>query len=55
MFEVNIPKREISPIYWEGPTFYVRRATWFMQGDGGASKWIPCEENMANQIEQGYL
>lgn len=50
LFEVNIEKREICPIYWEGPTFQVRRATWFLQAD----TWIPCEENMANQIEKGY-
>ncbi|KAG0175291.1 hypothetical protein DFQ28_008238, partial [Apophysomyces sp. BC1034] len=44
--------RIISPVYWEGPVFEVRRSTWFMQGDG--SKWIPCEENLAEQIELGY-
>ncbi|KAI8976087.1 DDHD domain-containing protein [Pilobolus umbonatus] len=52
LFEVDIAKREISPIYWEGPVFEVRRASWFMQGEGG--KWIPCEEAMATQIEEGY-
>ncbi|KAG2231733.1 hypothetical protein INT48_003588, partial [Thamnidium elegans] len=52
LFEVNITKREISPVYWEGPIYEVRRATWFMQGDG--SKWLPCEENMSRQVEQGY-
>ncbi|CEP16752.1 hypothetical protein [Parasitella parasitica] len=51
LFEVDTHKREISPVYWEGPIFEVRRATWFMQTD---SKWLPCEENMAKQIEQGY-
>ncbi|GAN08152.1 conserved hypothetical protein [Mucor ambiguus] len=51
LFQVDIYKREISPVYWEGPVFEVRRATWFMQTD---SKWLPCEENMARQIEQGY-
>ncbi|CAO3635059.1 unnamed protein product [Mucor hiemalis] len=51
LFEVNIAKREISPVYWEGPVYEVRRATWFV-GDG--SKWTPCEENMATQIEEGY-
>lgn len=51
LFQVDIYKREISPVYWEGPVFEVRRATWFMQTD---SKWLPCEENMAKQIEQGY-
>lgn len=52
LFEVNIKKREINPVYWEGPIFEVRRATWFAQIDGA---WIPCEEKMAKQIEEGYL
>ncbi|KAI8093670.1 DDHD domain-containing protein [Halteromyces radiatus] len=52
LFEVDVEKRTIAPIYWEGPIFEIRRATWFIQGDG--SKWIPCEENLAEQIEIGY-
>ncbi|KAI9281140.1 hypothetical protein BY458DRAFT_430110, partial [Sporodiniella umbellata] len=52
LFEVNIPKREISPVYWEGPIFEVRRAIWFVQVDGA---WVPCEEKMSKQIEDGYL
>jgi hypothetical protein len=53
LFQVNVTKREITPVYWEGPIYEVRRATWFMQGDS-ASKWIPCEEKMSKQIEEGY-
>ncbi|ORZ20251.1 DDHD domain-domain-containing protein, partial [Absidia repens] len=52
LFEVDVEKRTIGPIYWEGPIFEIRRATWFIQGDG--SKWVPCEENLAEQIEIGY-
>lgn len=52
LFEVDVTQRTISPVYWEGPVYEVRRATWFMQGDG--SKWVPCEENLAEQIELGY-
>ncbi|KAI9470102.1 MAG: DDHD domain-containing protein [Benjaminiella poitrasii] len=51
LFEVDVGKRQISPVYWEGPVFEVRRATWFMQMDG---VWLPCEEALGNQIEQGY-
>ncbi|KAI9247727.1 DDHD domain-containing protein [Sporodiniella umbellata] len=50
LFEVDVSQRTISPVYWEGPMFEVRRATWFMQSDG----WAPCEENLAEQIELGY-
>ncbi|KAI9023851.1 hypothetical protein CLU79DRAFT_120938 [Phycomyces nitens] len=52
LFEVDVSERTIYPVYWEGPTFEVRRATWFMQADG--SKWVPCEETLAEQIELGY-
>ncbi|KAL9537711.1 hypothetical protein MBANPS3_011533 [Mucor bainieri] len=50
LFEVDVTQRTISPVYWEGPSYEVRRATWFMQSDG----WVPCEENIAEQIELGY-
>ncbi|CAG8433163.1 9564_t:CDS:2 [Diversispora eburnea] len=52
LFEVDIDKRKLSPVYWTGPSYDVRRATWFQQGDG--SKFSPCEENLAAQIEDGY-
>ncbi|KAI9498558.1 DDHD domain-containing protein [Zychaea mexicana] len=52
LFEVDVTARTISPVYWEGPIYEVRRATWFIQGDG--SKWVPCEESLAEQIELGY-
>ncbi|CAG8469696.1 1840_t:CDS:10 [Acaulospora colombiana] len=52
LFEVDIDKREIRPIYWLGPVYEVKRATWFQQGDGG--KFFPCDENLATQIEEGY-
>ncbi|KAI8968333.1 DDHD domain-containing protein [Mycotypha africana] len=53
LFQVDVAKRHISPIYWEGPVYAVRRATWFIQQD--SSTFVPCEEALANQIERGYL
>ncbi|OJJ50443.1 hypothetical protein ASPZODRAFT_126310 [Penicilliopsis zonata CBS 506.65] len=52
LFDVNVDEREISPAYWIGPVYEVRRGTWFFQ-DGSTLK--PCEENLATQLEQGYL
>ncbi|KAK9465993.1 DDHD domain-containing protein [Lipomyces arxii] len=52
LFQVNIHKREISPIYWLGPAYDVRRGTWFY---AESSTLKPCDENLANQIEEGYL
>ncbi|KAG0214933.1 hypothetical protein BGX28_001139 [Mortierella sp. GBA30] len=51
LFEVNIHKMEIKPVYWHGPTYEVRRAVWFLQLDG---KFVPCEANLSKQIEYGY-
>lgn len=32
LFDVDIRKRELSPVYWLGPAYDVRRGTWFYQG-----------------------
>ncbi|KAL4903743.1 hypothetical protein BDW74DRAFT_168886 [Aspergillus multicolor] len=52
LFDVNINQRELGPAYWIGPVYEVRRGTWFFQ-EGSAIK--PCEENLAAQLEEGYL
>ncbi|KAL4997782.1 DDHD domain-containing protein [Aspergillus recurvatus] len=52
LFDVNIRRREVSPSYWIGPIYEVRRGTWFFQ-EGSTIK--PCEENLAAQLEEGYL
>ncbi|KAJ4302539.1 hypothetical protein N0V88_002689 [Collariella sp. IMI 366227] len=52
LFDVNIEDRELAPIYWEGPIYEVRRGSWFYQ-EGSALR--PCEENLAAQLEEGYL
>ncbi|KAH8700015.1 DDHD domain-containing protein [Ilyonectria robusta] len=52
LFDVEIGGRELAPVYWLGPVYEVRRGTWFYQ-DG--SNLRPCEENLAAQLEEGYL
>ncbi|GAB1199804.1 hypothetical protein APSETT444_009163 [Aspergillus pseudonomiae] len=52
LFDVDVERRELSPAYWIGPIYEVRRGTWFIQ-DGSTIK--PCEENLATQLEEGYL
>jgi hypothetical protein len=49
LFDVDIEKRELAPVYWLGPIFQVKRGTWFYD-DGKA-----CDESLAAQLEQGYL
>ncbi|OOF92288.1 hypothetical protein ASPCADRAFT_55385 [Aspergillus carbonarius ITEM 5010] len=52
LFDVSIEQRELSPAYWIGPIYEVRRGSWFFQ-DGSTIK--PCEENLATQLEEGFL
>ncbi|KAL3473652.1 DDHD domain-containing protein [Aspergillus californicus] len=52
LFDVDINRRELGPAYWSGPSYEVRRGTWFFQ-EGSAIK--PCEENLATQLEEVYL
>ncbi|OQE19067.1 hypothetical protein PENSTE_c016G03630 [Penicillium steckii] len=52
LFDVDVEQRELSPAYWIGPVYEVRRGTWLIQ-DGSNMK--PCEENLATQLEEGYL
>lgn len=50
LFDVEVKRRELGPAYWVGPIYEVRRGTWF---DG--SSLTPCDENLATQLEEGYL
>ena len=52
LFDVDIDARELAPSYWLGPIYEVRRGTWFYQ-DGSSSR--PCDENLATQLEEGYI
>lgn len=52
LFDVNLEERELAPVYWEGPVYEVRRGSWFYQ-EGSTLR--PCEENLAAQLEEGYL
>jgi hypothetical protein len=52
LFDVDVGKRELGPAYWLGPVYDVRRGTWFYQ-DGSTQR--PCDENLAAQLEEGYL
>jgi len=52
LFDVHIEKRELEPAYWLGPVYEVRRGSWFYVD---SSTLKPCDENLANQLEEGYL
>ena len=52
LFDVDIDARELAPTYWLGPIYDVRRGSWFYQ-EGSSLR--PCDENLAAQLEEGYV
>lgn len=52
LFDVDVEKRELAPAYWLGLIYDVRRGSWFYQ-EGSSLR--PCDENLASQLEEGYL
>lgn len=52
LFDVDIPNRELGPTFWLGNVYDVRRGTWFFV-EGANLR--PCDENLAVQLEEGYL
>ncbi|EKG09352.1 DDHD domain-containing protein [Macrophomina phaseolina MS6] len=53
LFDVDVEERELAPAYWIGPVYAVRRGTWFYQES--ATSLRPCDENLATQLEEGYI
>lgn len=51
-FDVDIPTRTRSPVYWTGESNQVRRCSWFYKVD---SRFIPYEEGIADLLEHEYL
>ena len=49
---MDVENRELAPSYWLGPIYDVRRGSWFYQ-EGSTLR--PCDENLASQLEEGYL
>jgi hypothetical protein len=45
LFDVDIKRRELAPVYWEGPVYDVRRGTWFFQGKRSLQKGPAATQN----------
>jgi hypothetical protein len=52
LYKATITLMQMEPIYWEGPIYEIKRATWFISSSTG---FIPCELSLADQLEEGYL
>ena len=51
LYYADIASMEIRSIYWEGPVFEMRRGLWYFEL---SSKFLPCDDKLAIQLEQGY-
>lgn len=49
LFQVDLKKLELSPVYWDGPVYEVRRGLWF------TSAGVPLPDDVSNKIEEGFL
>lgn len=52
-YDVDILRRQRSPVYWMGPSTEVRRCSWFYKGPS-ESRYIPYEESIAVKLEEEY-
>ncbi|XP_046815702.1 uncharacterized protein LOC124422824 isoform X1 [Vespa crabro] len=52
-YDVDILRRQRSPVYWTGPSTEVRRCSWFYKGPS-ESRYIPYEESIAAKLEEEY-
>lgn len=51
-FDVNIPERHRTAVYWAAEVSEVRRCSWFYKGTD--FRLIPYEEDVADQLEEEY-
>ena len=52
-YDVDILRRERSPVYWTGKPTEVRRSSWFYKGST-ESRYIPYEESISARLEEEY-
>lgn len=52
-YDVNILRRQRSPVYWEGKISEVRRCSWFHKGNSDG-RYTPYEENIATRLEEEF-
>ncbi|XP_043520205.1 SEC23-interacting protein-like isoform X2 [Frieseomelitta varia] len=52
-YDVDILRRQRSPVYWTGESAEVRRCSWFFKGPT-ESKYVPYDESTAAKLEEEY-
>lgn len=49
-YDVNILRRQRSPVYWKGTISEVRRCSWFYKNNSDG-RYVPYDENVATKLE----
>ncbi|XP_066155329.1 phospholipase DDHD2 isoform X3 [Euwallacea fornicatus] len=52
-YDVNILRRQKTPVYWKGDTCEVRRCSWFYKNTNDRN-YVPYEENIAAKLEEEF-
>ncbi|XP_033194388.2 uncharacterized protein LOC117159022 isoform X2 [Bombus vancouverensis nearcticus] len=52
-YDVDILRRQRSPVYWSGESTEVRRCSWFFKGPT-ESRYVPYDESIAAKLEEEY-
>ncbi|KZC15152.1 SEC23-interacting protein [Dufourea novaeangliae] len=52
-YDVDILRRQRSPVYWSGSSTEVRRCSWFFKGPT-ESRYVPYDESTAAKLEEEY-
>ncbi|KAJ8684380.1 hypothetical protein QAD02_020172 [Eretmocerus hayati] len=52
-YDVEVLRRQRSPVYWTGVSNEVRRCSWFYKGPA-ESRYTPYEENVAARLEEEF-
>lgn len=48
LFQVDLAKMELAPVYWPGPVYEVRRGTWF------TAEGVPLSAEVTEKLEKGF-
>lgn len=52
-YDVNILRRQRTPVYWNGTPSEVRRCSWFHKSSPDG-RLVPYEENVATKLEEEF-
>ncbi|KAJ3116307.1 hypothetical protein HK098_006624, partial [Nowakowskiella sp. JEL0407] len=55
LYQVNLLTMQLSPIYWNGDSYAVRRGIWFQQSTESTSNFVPLDDNLSMLVEDGYV